>query len=147
MQKLLPILAPIVMSYLAKRFRGYLTEKAAPQTRQAEAPAGPEGGRGGLGDLLGGILGGGAASQHSGGGGFGDLLDQILGGTLGGQAPSRPTTSRESAGQSGGVFRTPEAQSGEVRRDPETSQSQSQASAPSAGGVLGSLLKDILGGR
>ena len=144
-QKLLPILAPIVMSYLAKRFQGYLTEKAGPQTRQAEAPAAREGGVGGLGDLLGGILGGGAASQQSSGGGFGGLLDQILGGALGGQAPSQPTTSRESTGQSGGPFRSPEAQSGELRRDPDTSQSQS--SAPSAGGGLGNLLKDLLGGR
>ena len=143
-QKLLPILAPIVMAYLAKRFQGYLTEKSAPQTRQAEAP---EGGRGGLGDPLGGILGGGAASRQSGGGGFGDLLDQVLGGALGGQAPSRPTTSRESTGQSGNVFRTPETRSGEQTRNQDTTQPQSQPSAPSTGGLLGSLLKDLLGGR
>jgi hypothetical protein len=60
MQKLLPILAPIVMSYLAKRMGG-------------GADAG-----GLLGSLLGGAMGGGAAG--GGGGGLGDLLGSMLGG-------------------------------------------------------------------
>ena len=61
MQRMLPILAPIVMSYLAKRMGG-------------------GGGAGGmLGSLLGGAMGGGAMSGGT-GGGIGDLLGSMLGG-------------------------------------------------------------------
>ena len=60
--KLLPILAPLVMSWLAGRM----------QKKADTSSAG--GGGGGLGDLLGGLAGGGA------GGGLGDLLGGILGG-------------------------------------------------------------------
>lgn len=72
--KLLPILAPIVMSWLASKLTG--GGGAAQQ-----APAGG----GGLGDLLGPILGGvlgGAAGGASGGAGpnIGDLLGGLLGG-------------------------------------------------------------------
>jgi hypothetical protein len=63
--KLLPLLAPIVMSYLAGRVSG--------GGKASEAP-----GAGGLGSILGGILGGG-----SGGGGGGGIAD-VLGGLLGG---------------------------------------------------------------
>jgi hypothetical protein len=66
-QKLLPILAPIVMAFLAKQFGG------GSQTAQA----GNSGG--GIGDLLGGLLGGGSGS-NSGGGDLGDLLGGLLGG-------------------------------------------------------------------
>ncbi|WP_436493304.1 DUF937 domain-containing protein [Actinokineospora sp. HUAS TT18] len=66
--KLLPLLAPIVMSYLAKKLGG--GNSAEPQQQ-------PQAGGGGLGDLLGGLLGG------SGGGGLGNLGD-LLGGLLGG---------------------------------------------------------------
>jgi hypothetical protein len=68
MAKLLPLLAPIVMSYLAKRLSG------------GGAAGGPQ--SGGLGDLLGGMLGG-AGGQQQGdllGGGLGDLLGGLLGG-------------------------------------------------------------------
>jgi hypothetical protein len=61
--KLLPLLAPIVMSYLAKKLAG----------------GGGAGGGGGLGDLLGGVLGGAA-----GGSGGGPDLGGLLGGLLGG---------------------------------------------------------------
>ncbi len=66
--RLLPILAPIFMSYLAKRLGG-----------------GAAGGQqGGIGDLLGGILGGaggqGGPQQGGPGGGLGDLLGGLLGG-------------------------------------------------------------------
>jgi hypothetical protein len=61
--KLLPILAPIVMSYLAKKMGG-----------------GAGGQSGGLGDLLGGILGGAGGAGGKGGGGLGDLLGGLLGG-------------------------------------------------------------------
>jgi hypothetical protein len=68
--KLLPLLAPIVMAYLAKRLSG-------------QAGAAGAGG-GGLGDLLGSVLGGGAAQRGEQadilGGGLGDLLGGLLGG-------------------------------------------------------------------
>lgn len=67
MAKLLPMLAPIVMSYLAKRLSG--------------GGAGTAGG-GGLGDILGGLLGGAAGAGGTGGAGTGGLGD-ILGGLLG----------------------------------------------------------------
>lgn len=74
--KLLPILAPIVMSWLASKLTG--GGNAVP----AGAPAAPAGG-GGIGDVLGGLLGsvlGGGGAQ---GGGAPDL-GSILGGLLGG---------------------------------------------------------------
>jgi len=61
-QKLLPILAPIVLSYLTQRLGG-----------QAQAGQG-----GGLADVLGGLLGG--QGSTSGSGGLGGLLGGLLGG-------------------------------------------------------------------
>ena len=58
-QKLLPILAPIVLAYISRRVTGS--------------------GSGGAGDLLGSILGGGGAAQ-----GGGNVLSDVLGGMLGG---------------------------------------------------------------
>lgn len=71
MGKLLPILAPIVMAYLAKRLGG-------------GAAAGGQ--SGGIGDLLGSVLGGMAGQQQRGQqqGGLGDLLGGPLGDLLGG---------------------------------------------------------------
>lgn len=84
-KRLLPILAPIVMSYLANKVLG--------GRGQASGPGGADGaGQAGgidLGGILGGILGGaagGAGSAGGGQGGFGDLLGGLLGG---GQAPDR----------------------------------------------------------
>lgn len=66
-QKLLPILAPIVLAYIGKQLsKG---SAAGPQAQQS--------GGGGLGDVLGGILGGA-------GGGGNNPLGSILGGVLGG---------------------------------------------------------------
>ncbi|ROR82880.1 protein of unknown function [Plantibacter flavus] len=73
--KVLPILAPIVLSFLAKQFSPKPTGEAT-----ESAPKSTTGG-GGIGDLLGGLLGGGGSG--SGGGGLGDLLGG-LGGLLGG---------------------------------------------------------------
>ena len=71
-QKLLPILAPIVLSYLAQRMRGG-------GAGQAGADQGGQGG--GVGDLLGSILGGlGGGQQQPGGGGILDMLGGMLGG-------------------------------------------------------------------
>lgn len=68
-KKLLPILAPIVLSYLAKRATG--------GGKQGTLASGS-----GLEDLLGGLLGSGGGSSPTGGldGGLGDLLGGLLGG-------------------------------------------------------------------
>ena len=63
--KLLPLLAPLVMGFLAKNVLGGGGDK----------DGGDDDAGGGLGDLLGGLLGGGG-----GGGGIGDLLGGLLGG-------------------------------------------------------------------
>jgi len=65
MNSVLMALLPVVLSMLASRGSG------------AGQPA-PEAGGGGLGDILGQVLGGGA--QRGGGGGMGDILGQVLGG-------------------------------------------------------------------
>ena len=93
--KLLPILAPIVLSFLAKKLSGSGGLGGAmgdilggggqqPPTR-ADAQPTERAGQGGVGDLLGDLLGGAtgqAPSGQTGKGGFG--LDDILGGLLGG---------------------------------------------------------------
>lgn len=66
--KLLPILAPIIMGLIANA-----TKKKTPQAESSDAPSG-----GGIGDVIGGILGGGSGSGS--GGGIGDILGGILGG-------------------------------------------------------------------
>lgn len=70
--KLLPILAPIVLAYLAKQLTGGGAAAPAPQPQA----------QGGLGDLLGGLLGG---SSNSGGigGAIGEALSKNAGGALG----------------------------------------------------------------
>jgi hypothetical protein len=74
-QKLLPILAPIVMSYLASKLLG---------GGGAAAPAAPAAGGGGIGDVLGGllgsVLGGGGGAAQSAGPDLGSLLGGLLGG-------------------------------------------------------------------
>ncbi len=67
-QKLLPILAPIVLSYLSQKMRG--------------GSAQPGAAGGGLNDLLGSILGGlsGGQGQSQGGGSILDVLGGLLGG-------------------------------------------------------------------
>lgn len=64
-RKVLPLLAPLVMSWLAGKMGG-----------------GRRSG-GGLGDILGDVLGG-AASGRTGGGGLGDILNDVLGGAASG---------------------------------------------------------------
>ena len=69
-KQLLPILAPIVLSYVTQKMRG-----GGQQTQQADA------GAGGLQDILGSILGGmGGAGGGQGGGGIMDILGGLLGG-------------------------------------------------------------------
>ena len=66
--KLLPILAPIVLSWLASQFFN---------KKESSSKASAESSGGGIGDILGGLLGGGGSSA---GGGLGDLLGGLLGG-------------------------------------------------------------------
>jgi len=71
--KLLPILAPIVLSYLAKQITG-----------NGATTAGDARPSGGIGDILGGLLEGAAGRSGAGGGGIGDVLGSVLGGNSGG---------------------------------------------------------------
>jgi hypothetical protein len=66
--KILPIVAPIVLSWLASRFLNKKTTDAAGS------------GQGGIADVLGGLLGGATGGK----GGGGDMLGGLLGGLLGG---------------------------------------------------------------
>jgi hypothetical protein len=70
LKRMLPMLAMLIGGYLAKR-------------RAAESGNAPSGGLGGLGDILGGVLGGGARGgqmPRDTGGGLGDILGGVLGG-------------------------------------------------------------------
>ena len=75
--KLLPMLAPMVMSWLAGKFMG--GSKVQAPGGDLLPGAGQQGG-GGLGDLLGSVIGGEAGSQGQGGIDMGDLLGGLLGG-------------------------------------------------------------------
>lgn len=91
--KLLPILAPIVLNYLAKKFLGGGAPAAATDSSSmigdliggllGGSSGGSSAGSDALGDLIGGLLGGGAApaqtKQASSTDALGDLLGQILG--------------------------------------------------------------------
>lgn len=81
-EKLLPILAPIVLSYLAKQLGGKGGKGAGGLGGVlgdilGSAAGGGKGG-GGVGDILGDLLGGGGAKGK--GGGIGDILGGLLGG-------------------------------------------------------------------
>ncbi len=71
---LLPILAPIVLSYLAEQIKG------SGESATGEEPRAT----GGLGDLLGGLLEGAAGRSGGDAGRIGDLLGSVLGGSSGG---------------------------------------------------------------
>lgn len=93
-KKLLPILAPIVMSYLANKVLG-----GRGQSSEAGAGGAGEAGAGGidLGGILGGILGGGAAAGGAGGmGGLGDLLGGLFGGGQPSSQAAVPDTGQDS---------------------------------------------------
>jgi hypothetical protein len=86
--RLLPMLAPLVMSWLAGKFLGgQKTPTGGSATRPSGGglddllPGGGTSGGGGLGDLLGGILGGGGAKAGSQGGQ--DSITDVLGDLLG----------------------------------------------------------------
>jgi hypothetical protein len=86
LKKMLPVIASMVIGALTKRMLG--GGRGAAQPRQADA------GGGGLGDILGDILGGGARQQPSPGqpmppgGGLEDILKDILGGAAGQPRPT-----------------------------------------------------------
>ena len=126
LSKLLPLLAPIVMSYLAGKLG-------------MGGSAGSQGGSGGgLGDLLGGLLGGGASGS---GGGLGDLLGQILGG---GQAASPQSTQAPAPSDPGPVFNTPDG-SGGFQIPTGDAAAPDQQPTQGSGDLLGGLLGQILG--
>lgn len=134
-QQLLPILAPIVMAYLAKKLTG-----------QQSA-----GGGGGFGDILGSILGGGAQQAGSGG-----MLGSILGGILSGgglesvlgagSGMTGPTSAP--APGAGGIF-SPGGDAGVFSSGPATGDaSQLQVDEPQQPGEPqsgGSIVDEILG--
>ncbi|HSK32417.1 MAG TPA: DUF937 domain-containing protein [Propionicimonas sp.] len=134
--KLLPLLAPIVMSYLAGKLG-----MGGSTSRTSQAGSGDL-----LGDLLGGLLGG--AGGSAGGGGLGDILGQILGGgqsdtaATGGQAGYAPTPG------SGTVFNPPDGP-GELQiPEEDTGEAYGQEGRqqqPGSGDILGGLLGQILG--
>jgi hypothetical protein len=132
LSKLLPLLAPIVMSYLARKLG------------MGGSNAEQGGSGGGLGDLLGGLLGG--AGGSAAGGGLGDILGQILGG---GQAATPPADAGAAGtatpSTSGPVFNTTDASGGlqipEQDADaPDGQQRQPQGSGDVLGGLLGQIL-------
>lgn len=73
--KILPIVAPIVLAWVANQFFGGDKASTGSTSKKKSAPADNAGG---IGDLLGGLLGGSA------GGSGGDLLGGLIGGLLGG---------------------------------------------------------------
>ena len=109
--KLLPILAPLVMAWLAKRVIGSITGSGGGGAASSTQSSG-----GGLGGLLGGLFGGGSGGQSTpapaptpqqqSGGGLGGLLGGLFGGG-GGQGQSAPaplpTTQEQSGGLGGGL--------------------------------------------
>lgn len=119
-QKLLGMLAPIVMGYIGGRVTS---------------------GSGGGGSILDSVLGGGSGGS---GGGLGDLLGGILGG---GSASSGATTNR-SATQGENPFNTPATNDDDQPRFP-TSDAQPRRAEPEqetkGGGILGSILGGIFG--
>lgn len=114
--KLLPILAPLVLSWLSRKVLG---------GQQAQ-------GGGLLGDLLGGLFGGG--QQQASGGGLGDILGQVLGGALG----STQTAPAGYPPATGGTI------PGQWQGDQP--QGQQRAQQQPGGDALGGLLGQILGG-
>ena len=78
--KLIPILAPIVLSWLAKKVLGGGGGGAG---GTATAPSADAGG-GGIGDILGQVLGGATKGTQSSGVNTGSIISDVLGGLLGG---------------------------------------------------------------
>ncbi len=116
-QKVLPMLAPLVMSFLSKN-------------ASSAAVAGGEGGGGGfdLGGMLGGLLGGGQQGSQGGGLDLGGMLGGLLGG---GQGQSQQGGGLDLGGMLGGLLGGGNQQ--------EQQQGQQQAGGLDLGGILGGL--------
>lgn len=126
-RKLLPLLAPIVMSYLAKKVLG----------GRGQAGGGAASGNAGgidLGGILGGILGGGA------GGGLGDILGGVLGGRSGngGAVPGSAGPSSGGPAQAGPAQTDPTQDngSGDGLEPEPLPQGQSSGNAPQPGELI-----------
>jgi len=164
-RKALPILAPIVMSYLAKKIFGQ-GGQGGQGAGDAGQPGGVGGGVGGeeaggidLGSILGGILGAGAgAGGNAGTGQQGSVLDSILGslgGLLGGGTGTGPEGS--SAGSPAGQDMGGEQQPGLQRQPGQRSvrpaeaiqvdlpQGEPAPKDPDKEGGLGGLLGGLFG--
>lgn len=154
-RKALPIIAPIVLSYLAKKW----SERGGATSSPVDAGQGAGGGLGDLlGGLLGGVLGGTAAGQSAtrSGQASSNPLDDLLGGLLGGgqstqSAPSQTNVTAEETDQNGGFFGD---QPNVSSNDPLAgARGQSGAGQPantqsSAGSIdLGSILGGLFGRR
>ena len=74
-KQILPIVAPIVLAWLAEQFLGGKKEETSAKEEESSS--------GGLGDLLGGLLGGGSSSSSS-SNSTSDVIGDLLGGLLGG---------------------------------------------------------------
>lgn len=122
-QKLIPILAPIVMAWLAGKLMGQ-DERQGQPTPQSQGRAGG----GILGDILGQVLGGGASPQ---------------------QAPppqtpqSEPQFRSPQTSSTGGAPTMPFPDSDP---QPQTQQTNQPSGGGLGGGVLGQILGDLLGG-
>ena len=132
-RKLIPLLAPIVMSYLVKQ----MTQRTGGSTGSSGSSGG------GLGDILGHGSGGSSGqSQQSSGGGLGDILGQVLGGgsSQGSAQNEQVVPQQAQAPQSSGQ---PNLDS--ILQDVlgGAASSRSQTTQASTGG---SILTDILGG-
>ncbi|HRW17921.1 MAG TPA: DUF937 domain-containing protein [Dermatophilaceae bacterium] len=118
--KLLPILAPIVLSYLARKMQ-------------------ERGGLGGvIGDAMGGAAGGSTRGGSSGDGGFGDILGQVLGGGQAGGAQ----------GAGGGELEQPSGPliPTDGGRTPDVTQGRAGGQPAGGGDILGDILGQVLGG-
>jgi len=141
LSKLLPILAPIVMSYIARK----LGMGGAAQQQSSN-----DGGFGGLGGMLGPILGGmfgggapGAGTAGSGGGGFGDILGQILAGQTP-QAEQAPVQQHDDGQWQQPQFNQPDGQAGEVRM-PTAEEDPADGDNNRQQGGIGDILGGFLG--
>jgi hypothetical protein len=125
--KLLAMLAPLILGMLGKAMRP-----------QGQAPAS---GGGGLGDLLGGLVGGGARNR---GGGGGDILSDLLGGSVGQMQQRSP-----GMGDMLGGLLDADGDGSMMDDLLERGLGGGRGSARSSGGgdVLGGLLGSLLGGK
>ncbi len=146
--KVLPALAPILMGMLGsgqKQSGGGIGDLlggllGGGQTQQASG--------GGLGSILGGLLGGGGGTQQASGGGLGDILGGLLGGGGGTQQASGGGLGDILGGLLGGGGGTQQASGGGLGDAlNDMLGSGTDANNNSSGGGLGDILGGLLGGN